>query len=136
MIKLISRVTSVSLLALLATGCMYNKANTETAMIEPTEPHTVALTGGGPIGGYIEQFMDGTDKTKLSRALDKGIGSTTAWKNPASGADFSVTPTRKVTSDGGGICRAYTVRMTKTGITDKVQGTACVGRDGMWKVAG
>lgn len=131
--RAITRIASLIVLAMFATSCMYNRANSDMAQTE-TEPDTVKLAGGGPVGGYIEQFMDGTDKTKLSRGLDAGIGKTTAWKNPASGLKFSVTPTRRVSADGGGICRSYTVRMTKTGITDKVNGTACVGRDGAWHV--
>lgn len=132
MLTFITRVSGIAILALLATGCMYNRANSDD--MKPTDPHTVALDSGAPVGGYIEQFMDGKDRTKLSKALDKGIGNTTAWDNPESGAHFAVTPIRKVQSENGGICRAYTVKMTKTGITDRVQGTACIGGDGSWKV--
>lgn len=122
--------------SVLATGCVYNKQqSTDMSMMDEKEDQAVKLSSGGPLGGYIEQFMDANDKTKLARALDKGVGNTTSWQNPATSANFSVTPIRKV-DNGGAICRAYNLKMTKTGITDKVSGTACVGKDGAWHTVG
>jgi surface antigen len=132
------------MLGIAVTGCMYNTDSTgvqggtpmqTTAIGEPATPaEEVKTASGGALGGYIEQFMDANDKSKMARALDGGLGKSIAWKNPVSGASFAVTPLRKV-SMGEGICRAYSVTMTKTGVTDRVGGTACIGDDGVWHVS-
>ncbi len=139
-------------LSMAVTSCMYNTEatgmNKTVALggpeavannggpVEAARPATALQTAsGGPVGGYIEQYMDANDRSKMIRALDGGLGKSISWKNPVSGASFAVTPLRKVSS-GEGICRAYSITMTKTGVTDKVGGTACIGDDGVWHAAG
>lgn len=144
----IVKVVSVLALTFSISGCLNNSVSSSDSAMSAdnnqqsvmsdgsTKPQEVVKTAsGGPLGGYIEQFMDANDKTKLARALDGGLGKSTSWKNPVSGADFAVTPTRKVTM-GEGICRAYNLTMTKSGVTDRVAGTACIGDDGLWHAAG
>ena len=134
------------LVSLIVTGCIYD--NTEKGM--PGEPQVataggvtsnadkaaqpVRVAGGGPLGGYIEQFMDVNDKSKMTRALDGGLGKASRWTNPVSGAQFAMTPVSKV-SMGSNICRSYLLSMNKGGIDDKVNGTACIGEDGIWHSA-
>ncbi len=130
-------------------GCLYDNNTTASNSQNPqavalangsnpngstTAPDQVRATGGS-LGGYIEQFMDANDKSKMARALDGTLGKSTAWKNPVSGASFAVTPISKVNM-GSGICRSYSVSMNKAGVTDKVGGTACIGDDGVWHTAG
>lgn len=130
------------------TGCLYSSDRTSvpgTAIpddnlalngeVDPQRPAEELRATGGALGGYIEQYMDANDKSKMARALDGGLGKAATWRNPVSGASFAVTPLRKV-SRGDGICRAYSISMTKTGVTDRVGGTACIGDDGSWHVAG
>jgi surface antigen len=127
------------------TGCIYSNnseptapsAQSQAALAEQgstTPPETIKAASSGPLGGYLEQFMDANDKSKMARALDGGLGKSIHWKNPVSGFDFAVTPIAK--ASGNGICRSYSVSMIKTGITDRVNGTACIGDDGAWHVAG
>lgn len=131
-------------------GCLYNSAGSSSTGLssanqvadKPTETsdpakaaEPVKAAGGGPIGGYIEQFMDANDKSKMARALDGSLGKSASWTNPVSGANFSVTPLNKAPG-GEGICRSYSVTMTKSGVTDRVGGVACIGDDGVWHVAG
>jgi surface antigen len=89
-----------------------------------------APVDSGPLVGSVA--MDGIDKSKLSHALDVGIGRTTHWKNGSSGIAYSVTPTRKVSVGDNNLCRAYTVTAQRGGSTQQTSGTACVGSDGMW----
>lgn len=131
------------MLSMAVTGCIYDTSSSgmpgepQAAVAGNTEKsgETIKLSGNGPLGGYIEQFMDANDKSKMARALDGGLGKANHWKNPVSGSEFAVTPVSKA-SMSGGICRTYNVSMTRTGITDKVSGTACIGEDGVWHVAG
>lgn len=142
-------IQSLSLLALSAvlSGCLYSSAGSgstavksepQMASTETSDPKKAAepikASGGGPLGGYIEQFMDGNDRTKMTRALDGSLGKSASWTNPVSGANFSVTPLNKAPG-GEGICRSYSVTMTKTGVTDRVSGVACIGDDGIWHVS-
>lgn len=141
-LKTLSLLAASSMLS----SCLYNMSDVGTSSSSaPTPPkettsaeeasQPVKLNAGGPLGGYIEQFMDANDKSKMARALDGGVGKASRWTNPVSGAQFAVTPTAKV-SIGGGICRTYVVSMIKGGIADKASGTACIGDDGVWHSAG
>jgi surface antigen len=134
--------------SMIVTGCLYDTASNKVMpgnepQVSATNPTTSAdkaaapihAAGGGPLGGYIEQFMDANDKSKLARSLDSSLGKTVSWSNPVSGAKFAVTPISKV-ENGNNICRSYHITMTKNGIDDKVNGTACIGEDGIWHAAG
>ncbi|HTM63283.1 MAG TPA: RT0821/Lpp0805 family surface protein [Gammaproteobacteria bacterium] len=131
--------------SLFVTGCIMDTSDVgtsskaQTAMTETSDPNKasepVRVAGGGPLGGYLEQFMDSNDKSKMVRALDGGLGKANRWKNPVSGAEFSVTPLSKAGGQGGGICRNYSISMVKSGISDSVNGTACIGDDGVWHAA-
>ena len=141
----ILRAVFMVLASMTVSGCLYNfsdssKASEPTASSPTTDPdkasEPVKATSVGPLGGYIEQFMDANDQKKMARALDGGLGKANRWKNPVSGASFSVTPLSKASgSAGGDICRNYSVSMTKSGITDRVNGKACIGEDGIWHSA-
>lgn len=138
------KATILVMASMFVTGCMLNTSdvnvqnapNTGTTVTsdanKASEP--VQVAGGGPLGGYIEQFMDANDKSKMVRAMDGGLGKAVRWKNPVSGAEFAVTPVSKA-SVNGGICRNYYISMIKSGIADKVNGTACIGEDGVWHAA-
>lgn len=142
--SIISKAILIAMGTLLVTGCILNTSDVNTkkdtndgATVtsdanKASEPVTAA--GGGPLGGYIEQFMDANDKSKMVRAMDGGLGKAVRWKNPVSGAEFAMTPVSKA-SINGGICRNYYLSMIKSGIADKVNGTACIGEDGVWHAA-
>ncbi len=140
----ISKVILIAMSSLFVTGCILstsdvnikNDQNNGTTVTsdanKASEP--VTASAGGPLGGYIEQFMDANDKSKMVRAMDGGLGKAVRWTNPVSGAQFAMTPVSKA-SINGGICRNYYLSMIKTGIADKVNGTACIGEDGVWHAA-
>src|SRR3990167_8634941 len=135
----ISKSLFLIILSTTVTSCMWNDTDgnmpkqqqQQAAVAGPTIPtanaekaaEPVRVAGGGPLGGYLEQFMDANDRSKMTRALDGGLGKASRWTNPVSGAQFAVTPVNKV-SMGSNICRSYQVNMIKAGITDKVSGTA------------
>jgi len=101
---------------------------------------TVAIVAGtlagALIGGHIGQKMDEADRLKAAQALENTpTGQPTSWKNPDSGDQYTVTPTRTYESSSGP-CRDYTVNATVDGKPEKVQGSACRQADGSWKSAG
>ena len=101
---------------------------------------TVAIVAGtiagAVLGGKIGQKMDEADRIKAGQALETvPTGQRSTWKNPDSGAQYTVTPTR--TYDSAGMpCRDFTVDATVDGRPEKVQGTACRQADGNWKTRG
>ncbi len=86
-----------------------------------------------PIGGFIQNSMDETDKSKMWHALDNAVGKSTHWTNINTNIEYTVTPTKKITIDGNPFCRTYTIAATKGDKKDEVSGAACVGDDSNWK---
>jgi surface antigen len=101
---------------------------------------TVAIiagtVAGAVIGGRIGQKMDEADKLKAAQALETTpTGQHTTWKNPDSGAQYTMTPTKTYES-GGTPCRDFTVDASVDGKPEKVTGSACRQQDGSWKTRG
>ncbi|MFN0299972.1 MAG: RT0821/Lpp0805 family surface protein [Burkholderiales bacterium] len=89
---------------------------------------------GATIGGAVGKSMDANDRRNTGYALEtvrSGVPST--WKNPDTGNQYTVVPTRTVEA-AKGPCREYTVDATVGGKHEKVYGTACREADGSWRV--
>jgi surface antigen len=88
---------------------------------------------GTAIGGAVGRSMAETDKLKTAHALENvRTGVPSAWKNPDTGNEYVVVPTRGF--DGPtGPCRDYTVDAMVAGSKDKIFGTACRQPDGSWQ---
>jgi surface antigen len=101
---------------------------------------TVAIVAGtvagALIGGNIGRKMDEADRLKAAQALENTpTGQHSTWRNPDSGNQYTVTPTRTYEASSGP-CREYTMNATVDGKRDQVTGTACRQPDGTWKSAG
>ena len=76
------------------------------------------------------------DKLKAAQALESTpTGQATTWKNPDTGASYTMTPTTTVESPAGP-CRDFTVNGNVDGKAETVTGTACRQADGSWKTKG
>lgn len=89
---------------------------------------------GATIGGNVGRSMDQTDRLKTAQALETvSTGRSSTWRNPDTGAQYTVTPTRtRQTAEGP--CREYTVDATVAGRPERVYGQACRQQDGSWRV--
>jgi surface antigen len=101
---------------------------------------TVAIiagtVAGAVIGGKIGQKMDEADKLKAAQALETTpTGKQSSWRNPDTGAQYTMTPTRTYEA-GGTPCREFSVNATVDGKAEQVHGTACRQADGSWKTKG
>jgi len=101
---------------------------------------TVAIVAGtlagALIGGHIGQKMDEADRLKAAQALENTpTGQPASWKNPDSGDQYTMTPTRTYETSAGP-CRDFTVNAMVDGKPEKVQGSACRQADGTWKTTG
>ena len=89
---------------------------------------------GAQIGGSVGRSMDETDRLKTAHTLETvRTGVSTTWRNPDSGNEYAVTPTRTFES-ASGPCREYTVDARVGGQPEQVYGTACRQPDGSWSV--
>lgn len=91
---------------------------------------------GAAVGGSVGRSMDDTDRLKTAHALETvRTGVPSQWRNPDSGHQYTVVPTRTYDS-GRGPCREYTVDAVIGGRVEKVYGTACRQADGSWRTVG
>ena len=89
---------------------------------------------GAAIGGSIGHSMAETDKLKTAHALENvRTGVPSSWKNPDTGNEYVVVPTRTYEASSGP-CREYTIDAVVAGKKDKLFGTACRQPDGSWQV--
>ena len=100
---------------------------------------TVAIVAGtvagALLGSHIGKRMDEADRMKAAQALENSpTGQQTTWRNPDSGSQYTVTPTRTYEA-AGAPCREFTVNATVDGKPENVKGTACRQPDGTWKEA-
>lgn len=97
-----------------------------------------AATGafvGAVLGGKIGQYMDKQDRLEVQRALENSpTGKSVSWKNPDTGNQYRVTPTRTYYRDEQP-CREYTTYASIGGKQEQIYGKACRKADGSWQVA-
>jgi surface antigen len=99
-----------------------------------------AAAGGALIGAYlggnIGKYMDKVDRIEMQKALETSpTGKEVVWKNPDSGNQYRLQPTKTYYVNGGP-CREYITYATIAGKKEKVYGKACRQADGSWRVAG
>lgn len=90
---------------------------------------------GAFIGGSIGKNMDETDRLKAQAAIEHNqTGQTTSWKNPDSGAHYTVKPKKTYQTADKKYCREYIMTADIAGKKQQTYGTACRQPDGAWKV--
>ena len=93
----------------------------------------VGTMAGAAIGGSVGRSMDDVDRLRTSQTLETvRTGVSSAWRNPDSGNQYQVTPTRTYET-GSGPCREYVINARIGGKPEQVYGTACRQPDGSWK---
>ncbi len=150
------RIVALLLCASLTAGCATNAGpNQEAGMViggvlggllgaqvndRDRDVRNVAIIAGtligSAIGGSIGRSMDDTDRMRVGQTLENvRTGVPSAWRNPDSGVEYQVTPTRTYTQ-ASGPCREYSVTALIGGREEEVYGTACREADGSWRVVG
>lgn len=89
---------------------------------------------GAAIGGAVGQSMDDNDRRRVAETLE-GVrtGVPATWRNPDTGVEYAVTPTRTYDT-ASGPCREFTTEAIIGGRRETVYGNACRQPDGSWKV--
>lgn len=89
---------------------------------------------GAQVGSRIGIHMDETDRQRTAYTLETTpTGQTGEWKNPDTGAYYTVEPTRTFDRDGSP-CREYVLDAEIGGREEQVYGVACRQEDGNWKI--
>lgn len=89
---------------------------------------------GAAVGSNIGRTMDEVDRQRLAQTLERQpTGQSTEWRNPDSGADYTVTPERTFETEQRP-CREFTVEAVIDGERDRVTGTACRTPNGEWQI--
>ena len=89
---------------------------------------------GAFLGGKIGQYMDRQDRMEMQRTLETApTGKSVSWKNPDSGNQFKVKPTRTYYNNQQP-CREYVTNAMIGGKSQQIYGKACRQADGSWKV--
>ncbi|HWI15055.1 MAG TPA: RT0821/Lpp0805 family surface protein [Burkholderiales bacterium] len=87
---------------------------------------------GGAIGGNVGHTMDDRDRSHTALALEHvNTGVPSQWRNPDTGASYTVVPTRTYET-AQGPCREYTMDAVVNGKAERVYGNACRESDGSW----
>jgi surface antigen len=93
----------------------------------------VGTLAGAAIGGSVGRSMDDVDRLKTSQTLETvRTGVSSSWRNPDTGNQYAVTPTRTYEL-ASGPCREYVINANVGGKAEQVYGTACRQADGSWK---
>lgn len=150
--KLVSKPTTAAVIALslMLGGCTQQPTKQDAGMViggvlggvlgsqvggghGRTAAIIVGTLAGAAIGGALGKTMDDVDRMKTAASLETvrtGVPST--WKNPDSGNQYTVTPTRTY-EVASGPCREYTIDAVIEGRREKVHGTACRDAEGNWR---
>jgi surface antigen len=89
---------------------------------------------GAIIGGSIGDSMDRADRLHSQNALETArSGHRVTWRNPDTGADYSITPTRTYQRENGQYCRDFKTWGWIDGYEEELHGTACRASDGTWR---
>ena len=99
----------------------------------------VGTLAGAALGAEIGKSLDRADRLAMQRstqtALEKNkTGTKSTWRNPDSGNEGTVTPTRTYRTDSGQYCREYQQTITVGGKTEQGYGRACRQPDGSWRI--
>lgn len=89
---------------------------------------------GSSIGSTMGRYMDEQDRIRTSVILERNrTHQPSTWKNPDTGNNYTVTPTRTYTA-AAGPCREFTLDARVGGNPEQLYGTACRQQDGSWKM--
>lgn len=96
-----------------------------------------ASFAGALIGGIIGSSMNQWDHNHAAYVLETApTGQRIQWRNPDSGYDYAIVPTRTYQVQAGQYCREYTTWGRIGGREQELYGQACRMPDGSWRIAG
>ena len=111
-----------------AAGSQVGKGDTRTAAT------IIGTIIGSLIGSSIGRSMDEVDQACVGQALEYAEDrQPVVWRNPDTGNQFQVTPTRTY-EDYGRYCREFSRQAVINGRRETIYGRACRQQDGSWNI--
>lgn len=90
---------------------------------------------GAVIGHEVGDRISRSEEVCFSQAFEHAPDrETITWSNRQQGAQYQVTPTKTVRTEGGAYCREYTAQAVVGGKVVDTYGRACRQADGSWKL--
>ena len=104
---------------------------------EPSAPASKGSVLPALLRGDIGKLLTVPDQLALTRTTQTTletvpIGTQGSWRNPESGSNGTVIPTRTYQKSNGAYCREFTQRIEIRGRSQEAVGTACRELDGTW----
>jgi surface antigen len=99
-----------------------------------TESTLIGTAAGALLGYIVGNEMDKYDRRELNHVYERGVSNQpTAWVNPDTGNQYTVTPTPAYTRPGSSQpCRDAEIRAMVNGEEKITRTTACRQPDGSW----
>ena len=100
----------------------------------------VGTLAGAVLGSEVGKSLDRADRLAMERSTQNALennktGKESVWRNPDSGNEGAVTPTRTYQTASGQYCREYQQTIIVGGQTENGYGRACRQPDGTWRIA-
>jgi surface antigen len=93
---------------------------------------------GAIVGSEVGQSLDHADIAYAQQALPQFSTARTnqqiRWENPQTGNSGVFVPTQNYRTEDGTLCREFWQRVNIGGRSERATGTACLQRDGAWKI--
>lgn len=90
---------------------------------------------GGLLGSSVGASLDRSDELQAQQVLERNrVNQASTWRNPDTGNDVTVTPTRTYNRPSGQTCREYTTSVVIQGKRETAHGNACRQSDGSWQI--
>ena len=99
----------------------------------------IGALAGAFLGREVGKSLDRADRLAMERtaqgALEKNrSGTTSTWRNPDSGNQGEITPTKTYQTASGQYCREYQQTVVIDGRSQRAYGKACREPDGSWRI--
>jgi surface antigen len=94
---------------------------------------------GAFLGSELGKSLDRADQAAADQASQRAlennrVGQASSWRNPDSGHEGTITPTKTYRNTDGVQCREFTHTINIGGKLEKAFGNACRQPDGSWQI--
>lgn len=104
-----------------------------TACVAPSQPQQDPADTNNFLRRMSDDDLILANKT-VQTALETALsGQTLNWRNSSNGHQGNITPRRTYKAKAGYYCRVYSETLVLEGVSQRIDGTACRNRNGVWQ---
>lgn len=106
---------------------------------DETSKPSVGSVAGASFGAGVDDSLDLDDRRYMQRTVQNTLEfnrtwEASSWRNPETGAEGTVTPTRTYESAAAKWCREFEAMVSDDDGQELASGHACRERDGTWRI--